>query len=202
MSVKIKITKIPIIIVVISVFLLALGPIFSQFDHLKEPKISTRKNEKMLVVQAKGDPNIIGVKAFGLLFKLYYSMKDTPKGFIQAPPRARWPISLDTKKSEWIGFYALPVPETITQLPKFEKQEGLKASLTLWEYGTVAEILHIGPYDKEEPTIKRLKDFIRSQGYVITGDHEEEYIKGPTMMGKGDPEKYMTIIRYPVKKSL
>jgi hypothetical protein len=33
---------------------------------------------------------------------------------------------------------------------------------------------------------------------VIAGAHEEEYIKGPTMTGKGDPEKYVTIIRYQV----
>jgi len=32
----------------------------TQFDHLKQPKISTRKNQKMVVVEAKGDPNVIG----------------------------------------------------------------------------------------------------------------------------------------------
>jgi hypothetical protein len=196
----VQIAFILVVITIISIPLMAQESDVSQFEHLKEPKISTQKNQKMLVVEAKGDPNIVGGKAFGLLFQLYYRIPETPKGPMQAAPRARWPISLDTPKSTWIGTYALPVPEAITELPHHEEQEGLKASLTTWEYGKVAEILHIGPYDREEPTIRRLIDFIKGQGYMIIGDHEEEYIKGPSMYGKEDPEKYVTIIRYRVKQ--
>ncbi len=43
--------------------------------------------------------------------------------------------------------------------------------------------------------------FIKAQGYEVIGVHEEEYLKGPTMFSKGDPKKYVTIIRYRVKKS-
>jgi hypothetical protein len=196
----IQIAFVLVVVTVVSMPLMAQESNVSQFEHLKEPKISIQKNQKMLVVEAKGDPNVVGGEAFGLLFRLYYSMPETPKGPMQAAPRARWPISVDAPKSTWIGAYALPVPEAITELPQHEVQEGLKASLTIWEYGKVAEILYIGPYDREEPTIKRLVDFIKGQGYVIVGDHEEEYIKGPSMYGKEDPEKYVTIIRYRVKK--
>jgi hypothetical protein len=199
-----KVTQILIVLVVVAAIstpLIAQGPDPSQFEQLKEPKISVKKHQKMLVVEAKGDPNVVGGKAFGLLFQLYYRMPETPKGPMQAAPRARWPIPLaDAQKSTWIGAYALPVPETIEEIPPYEVQEGLKASLTTWEYGTVAELLYIGPYDREEPTIKRLLDFIKEQGYVTVGDHEEEYIKGPSMYGKEDPEKYVTMIRYRVKK--
>jgi hypothetical protein len=172
----------------------------TQFEHLKQPKISTKKNQKMLVVEAKGDPNVIGGQAFGLVFQLYYSLPETPKGPRPAFPRARWPQSLQGPKAEWTGFYALPVPETVAQLPQHEPQEGLKPSLATWEYGEVAEILHLGPYNREEPDLKRLREFIREQGYVILGGHEEEYIVGPSQSGKGDPEKYVTIIRYRVRK--
>lgn len=172
----------------------------TQFEHLKQPRISTKKNQKMVVVEAKGDPNVIGGQAFGLLFQLYYRLPETPKGLLQAFPRARWPESLQAPKTEWTGLYALPVPETVAQLPPHEPQEGLKASLATWEYGEVAEILHLGPYSREEPALKRLEEFIREQGYVILGGHEEEYIIGPTQGGKGDPEKYVTIIRYRVRK--
>ena len=179
---------------------LAYNQDLTRVEHLKEPQISTLKNQKMLVVEAQGDPNVVGGKAFGLLFQLYFRIKETPKGPTQPAPRARWPVALETAKSEWKGCYGMPVPETITELPQHPEQSGLKASLTIWKYGEVAEILHIGPYDKEEPTVKRLMDFISEQGYEIAGDHEEEYIKGPTMYGPGDPEKYITIIRYQVKK--
>jgi hypothetical protein len=155
----------------------------------------------MLVVEAKGDPNAIGGKAFGLLFQLYYQMPGAPKGPAQAVPRARWPEGMDKPKPDWTGLYAIPVPESITELPKHDAPAGLKASLVTWEYGEVAEILHVGRYDKEEPTVKRLMDFVKQQGYVTFGGHEEEYIQGPTMFGKGDPEKYMTILRYRVRKA-
>ncbi len=189
------------VVVTSAVFALAQDNTLSQFEHLKQPRISTRKNERMLVVEAKGDPNIVGPRAFGLLFQLYYGLKETPKGAMQSPPRARWPLSLDTPKSDWVGLYALPVPETVTVLPQHQAPQGLKASLTTWEYGEVAEILHVGPYDQEEPAMQRLKDTAKQQGYTLLDGHEEEYLRGPTMTGRGDPEKYLTIIRYRVQKS-
>jgi hypothetical protein len=172
----------------------------ARYDHLREPKISTRKSQKVIVVEAVGDPNIVGGKAFGLLFQLYYSSPDTPKGTMQGAPRARWPSS-ETDRTRWLGLYALPVPDTMTSLPDYRGQEGLKVSLVNWDYGEVAEILHLGPYDKEEPTMERLRSYVKSHGYSIVGGHEEEYIRGPGMSGPGDPEKYVTIIRYRLKKT-
>jgi hypothetical protein len=177
------------------------GPDLAKFEHLKEPRISTAQNQKMIVVEAKGDPNVVGEKAFGLLFRIYFKLKETPKGPNQPAPRARWPVALDAPKAEWVGLYAMPVPETTAELPQYEAAPELKVSLASWEYGEVAEILHIGPYDKEQPTVGRLMEFVKAQGYEVIGDHEEEYLKGPTMFSKGDSEKYVTIIRYRVKKS-
>jgi hypothetical protein len=96
----------------------------TQFEGLKQPRISTKKNQKMVVVEAKGDPNVIGGQAFGLVFQLYYRMPETPKGPLPAFPRARWPESLQAPKTEWTGLYALPVSETVAQLPPHEPQEG------------------------------------------------------------------------------
>jgi hypothetical protein len=176
------------------------GEILAATEAENQPELVVMNNERMLVVEAKGDPNMVGPKAFGLLFQLYYQMKDTPKGFVQAPPRARWPVSLEEPKSEWVGFYALPVPESVVELPPYQADPDMKASLTTWEYGTVAQITHIGPYDREEPTIARLKAYILERGYEIAGPHEEEYLKGPTAFGQGNPEEYVTIIRYQVGK--
>lgn len=173
----------------------------SQFEQLKQPRISTKPDQKMLVVEIKGDPNVVGGKAFGLLFQLYYRMQETPKGSLQPSPRARWPEDSTGPKVEWTGQYALPIPESVTKIPEHQPQVGLQASLATWEYGKVAEILHLGPYNREDPTMQRLKAFIREQGYVTVGGHEEEYIVGPTQGGKSDPDKYMTILRYRVRKA-
>jgi hypothetical protein len=196
-----KKTVIAILIVIVVVFLVFMtkGPDLSQYEPLKEPRITTMKDQKMVVVEAKGDPNVIGSKAFGLLFKTYYKLEGASKGSRPPAPRARWSGDMNDK-STWIGRYALPVPYSITSLPAIDAEPGLKVDLLTWEYGQVAEILHTGPYAQEQPTIERLHRFIKERGYGIIGYHEEEYIKGPGMFFKGNPKKYYTIIRYRVAK--
>jgi hypothetical protein len=49
--------------------------------------------------------------------------------------------------------------------------------------------------------MRKLKDALQQQGYQVLEGHEEEYIKGPTMSGPGDPEQYITIIRYRLQKA-
>ncbi len=84
-------------------------------------------------------------------------------------------------EQDWQGVVGLPVPESITELPsKADGDSPLVAKLATWEYGEVAEILHVGSYDTELPTtIARLEELrYRSEGYAITGEHEEEYLRG------------------------
>ena len=96
----------------------------------------------------------------------------------------------------------MPVPDSVGSLPEqAASASGLRAELATWEYGQVAEILHVGPYSEEEPTIRKLLQFVKDSGYATTGEHEEEYLKGPGMFGTGGPEKYLTIIRYRLKKA-
>jgi hypothetical protein len=195
-----KLIIILIIIVVIVVVGLILwfmnaGPNLKQYESLKSPKMNTMANQKMLVVELKGDPNAAAGKAIGQLYGVFYKLKNNR--IKQAAPRARWPVGLEAKKEDWIGVYGLPVSDTVTELPA--QKDGLAVKLATWEYGTVAEILHIGPYSTEEPTITKLKNFISESGYGIYGDHEEEYLKGPSFFPT-DPKNYYTIIRYRVRK--
>jgi hypothetical protein len=178
----------------------AQDPLLDRYEPLLEPRISTLEGEKVLVVTATGDPNLVGPAAFGLLFQLYFSIPETPKGPGLGAPRARWPEDLGTPKDGWVGRYAMIVPRGVSELPPHQPPEGLRASLTEWEYGEVAEILHVGPYDREQPTVQRLHEFVSANGYVTVGGHEEEYLRGPGMTGPGDPEKYLTILRYRVEK--
>lgn len=203
---KIVLAAVPVLVVIALTAAILLftagGPDPAQFEHLKQPQVHVMPDQKVLVVETKGDPTMIGGEAFSLVFKTYFKLKGVPKNPRNLAPRARWPLSLDTPKEQWIGRYAMPVPESVSSLPdEAQGASGLRAELTTWQYGEVAEILHVGPYEREESTIRRLTDFIRDNGYVIAGDHEEEYIKGPGIFSSGDPEKYLTIIRYRVKKA-
>jgi hypothetical protein len=189
-----------LILAVLSLFLLMpKGPDLASYEFLKQPRITKMPDQKMLVITAKGDPNMVGSKAFKLLFQTYYKIPNTSKTLAHAP-RARWVGDMNVKSS-WTGYYALPVPEATAQLPVADAEPEYKIEVLSWAYGDIAEILHVGPYGAETPTIEKLNRFIQSQGYRIIGEHEEEYIKGPGMFFRGDPEGYYTIIRYRVAKT-
>ena len=162
----------------------------SAFASLKEPRIRTMPAQKMLVVELKGDPNTAGQGGFSLLFKTFFS----PPGVMMTAPRARWLSPLDSPKENWVGLYALPLPDSVAGLPAGTTG----AKIEVWQYGEVAEILHLGGYDKEPPTVEKLLKYIADKGYTIAGPHEEEYLKGPGMAP--DPDDYWTIIRYQVKR--
>ena len=175
------------------------GPSFEEVQHLSSPRIITKPSVKALVVEATGDPSATVGPAFGLLFKTFYKIKNRPKGKNMEAPRARWPKPLETPKNEWLGIYAMPVPSSVTSLPDVPSKDTLHVVLKEWQYGEVAEILHVGPYKAEQPTVEKLKRFIAQEGYEICGAHEEEYLKGPSFLPT-NPENYLTIIRYRVRK--
>jgi hypothetical protein len=61
--------------------------------------------------------------------------------------------------------------------------------------GLAAQVLHVGPYAAEGPTIQRLHAFIAEHGYERTGKHHEIYLGDPR---RSAPEKLRTIVRQPV----
>jgi hypothetical protein len=163
----------------------------SQYEKLKNPQIRNMPDkQKVLVVEKKGDPNVTAGEAFPVLYSTFFKLP----GARMAPPRARWLNTFTDPREEWIGFYALPLPESVDSLPA--GVEGVK--IDYWEYGEVAEILHIGAYSEETPTIEKLLTFIKDKGYELAGPHEEEYLKGPE--SGPDSSTYMTIIRYRIRK--
>jgi hypothetical protein len=177
------------------------GPKLEQVAHLRTAHIVTLPAQKVLQVTAQGEPNVVAKKAFGLLMKTYFKLKNVPKGGPDfKAPRARWQADFSAPAGQWVGYYAMPVPESIAKLPAVKEADGLTVQLAMWDYGQVAEVLYVGSYDQETPTIQALKDFIERNGYQITGLHEEEYLRGPGMLFAGDPATYLTIIRYQVRK--
>jgi hypothetical protein len=173
------------------------GPSPEQFAYIANPRLTRLSDRQMLIVEARGDPNIVGAHAFKTLFNTYYRLDGVSRGRPPAP-RARWPRAGEMPKQNWVGYYALPIPMGVS-LPSPAAEGDLPVSIRAWEYGTVAEILHVGRYSDEETDIRRLTDFVVTQGYRVIGDHEEEYVRGPGMFFAGDPKKYLTIIRLRVQ---
>ena len=61
--------------------------------------------------------------------------------------------------------------------------------------GTAAQILHIGPFSEEGPTIEKLHAFIEESGYRREGKHHEIYLSD---IRRAAPENWKTIVRQPV----
>jgi hypothetical protein len=188
---KLKIIGVVIIIIVSSGLIVKYildQKFLHQFDYLTEPQISTKPDQNMLVADVKGVPEEVSGPAIGKLYKIVYKYKDKNQ-----PPvlRGRW--QFDDKDNVVAGHYGIPIKAGIKV-----DQDGVRSEI--WEYGLVAEILHIGSYDNEKPTVEKLTKFISDNGYSIIGDHEEEYVKGPGMFFKGNPDNYRTIIRYRIEK--
>ena len=64
--------------------------------------------------------------------------------------------------------------------------------------GRSAQLLHVGPYATEGPTIQRLHTFIADHGCEPVGKHHEIYLNDPSRTA---PEKLRTIIRQPVHRT-
>ena len=162
-----------------------------------DPVIMEMPPQKMALVQGKGTPDKVFPEIMPALYGSAYTLKfDLKKKglptFKVSGLRGRYPDAHLVPKEEWTIIMGLPVPNDTTSLP--QKVPAVEVKLETWDYGTVAQILHIGPYDHETPTIERLLQFIEENGYQIAGPHEEEYLTRP------DAKVVKTIIRYVVKK--
>lgn len=160
------------------------------------PEIVEMPPQKMAVVTSTGDPNVVGESVFPALYGSLFTLKFERKKLGLEPfkvsgLRARWPDAHLLPKDRWTAHWAIPVPDDVTRLP--QKVPEAQVRLETWEYGTVAQILHIGPYSEEGPTIEVLRTFIAGLGYEIVGDHEEEYLTSPKA------RVMKTIIRYQVR---
>ncbi|MBA7486430.1 hypothetical protein ES707_21989 [subsurface metagenome] len=163
----------------------------------KEPQILEMPPQKMAVVHGKGTPDKVFSELMPTLYGSVYTLKfDLKKkglpAFKVSGLRARYPDAHLVPKEEWTHIIALPIPEDTTSLT--QKVPGIEVNIETWDYGTVAQILYVGSYAEEGPTVERLHKFIEENGYQLAGDHEEEYLTTP------DAKNPKTIIRYQVRK--
>jgi hypothetical protein len=171
-----------------------------QYAYLDSPRLADLPSQRVLVVETHGDPNRTAGPAISSLYKVFFSLHGKGLWLKMPAPRARWPQVADPSRADRTGVFALPLPAGEETLPTKLPVTPLPVRLDTWEYGPVVEVLHRGGYQDEAPAVSRLQAFAAAQGYALTGPHEEEYLKGPGMFGRGDPKTYLTILRYRVQK--
>jgi hypothetical protein len=173
---------------------------------------------EFLMIDGAGDPNTSQefADAVETLYALSYSLKFMIKKGPAAVDYGVMPLeglwwSDDMSmfsvemKNEWKWTLMIMQPRVVTpdlvetvfaDVKKKKDPVALpKARYEIFHEGNAAQILHIGPFSEEGPTIDRVHAFIARHGCERTGKHHEIYLSD---IRKGDPARWKTVIRQPM----
>jgi hypothetical protein len=173
---------------------------------------------RFLMIDGQGDPNTSAAyaQAVEALFAVSYAAKFSVKKAPQAIDYAVMPLESlwwaddmsafaagDKSNWKWTAMIMQPgfaadslIDAAIVEVQKKKNLPGLpKLRLEQFAEGSCAQVLHIGPFSEEGPTIRRLHEFIEARA-VRSGKHHEIYL---SEIRRTDPAKWKTIIRQPMK---
>ena len=193
-----------------------------ELKHLYRPsakKVEVVEVPKMnfLMIDGDGGPNHPTFQnAIEVLFPLSYTLKfmikksDIGIDYGVLPLEGLWWADdmssfIKDKKDDWKWTLMIMQPELITNEMVVEAVNQVRVkknptSLPLVRFesineGKVAQIMHIGPFSEEGPTVQKLHSFIKDSGKKIIGKHHEVYLSD---IRRAAPEKWKTIIRQPM----
>lgn len=175
--------------------------------------------QRFIAIDGRGDPNTSADYAHAVeaLYAVAYTIKFTSKtalgrDFVVGPLEGLWwsdrPEVFATRAKEaWQWRMLISQPDWITDdLIDEAKQAALKKKnlptiaeirCERLEEGTSAQLLHVGPYDDEGPTLARLHgEYLAANDLRMSGHHHEIYLSDHR---RTDPAKLKTILRQPVR---
>lgn len=183
----------------------------------KTPVLVDIKPANYLAVAGRGEPGGTAFQsAIGALYNVAFTVKMARKfagrDYTVCKLEGRWWVDdpkrsfLDEPPSAWNWKLMIRVPDFITEKEVAGAIEKLKAKGKPKEVGGVkleevhegncVQVLHLGPYDKERPTIERMHAFAQERGLKFHGLHHEIYLSDPRRVA---PAKLRTILRHPVR---
>ena len=78
--------------------------------------------------------------------------------------------------------------------------EGTEADVRELPGGRFLTLVHPGPYDELTRSYSRLFEYASENGLELGAPSREVYLKGPGMIFKGNPKKYLTEIQFPIAR--
>lgn len=171
-----------------------------------------------LMVDGEGDPNTAQAfkDAVEVLFSLAYTLKFMVKkggtgiDYGVLPLQALWwaddlSAFATGNKAAWQWTTMIMQPEFITPqlvaeaMREVQRKKNLPAlplvRFEAFREGKAAQIMHIGPFSEEGPTIAKVHSFIENSGSQRIGKHHEIYLSD---IRRAAPEKWKTIVRQPM----
>lgn len=114
---------------------------------------------------------------------------------LEQTPMDQWHWKLILRMPDFVGEEELGgAIENLIAKGKIPHNHNLK--LESIHEGKSVQIMHIGAYNQEDESLKKLFGFVEEQGLAIDGHHHEIYISDPR---KVEEAKLKTILRYAVK---
>jgi len=184
-----------------------------------EPLIVTVPEFQFLTVDGHGDPNTAPAyrEAIEALYSVSYTLKFALKHGPQEldyhvmPLECLWSAPAEdfsaARKSEWDWTMMIRQPEEVDAemlehaVGQASGRRELPAAAALrlgrLQEGLAVQVLHVGPYGEEAPTIAALHAFMAEHGLQACGRHHEIYLSDPARTA---PEKLRTIVRRPVTR--
>ena len=184
----------------------------------KEIAIVEVPKMNFLMIDGSGDPNTSQEykDALEALFSLSYMLKFVIKktrgvDYSVMPLVGLWCVNDMSKfsvehKDSWKWTSMIMQPEQVTEdkvakaLEELKKKKKLvalsKIRFESFYEGKSAQIMYIGPFSNEGPTIQKIHEFIRKHECTLGGRHHEIYVSDPRRVA---PEKMKTILRQPMK---
>jgi hypothetical protein len=111
-----------------------------------------------------------------------------------------------TRKEEWKWTALIMQPkyvaaedvkEAIEQVKKKKNPVALhKVRFESFKEGLASQIMYVGPFSAEGPTLEKIHAYIQNSGHELSGKHHEIYLNNPATTA---PEKLKTILRQPMK---
>lgn len=194
----------------------------------KEPALVDIPEINYVAVRGKGNPNKPDGEykaAMGLLYGITFTIKMSYKGdhkiegyfpYVVPPLEGLWyqddpGAGIDYSRKDdfcWVSMIRLPEFVTrevfewaVREASAKKKADFSKAEFYTYHEGLCVQCMHIGDYDSEPVTLKKIQDHIKELGYKtdysITRLHHEIYLSDPRRTALG---KLRTVIRLPVAK--
>lgn len=198
----------------------------SYFSATSNPKLIEIEKAVFLSIVGKGDPsnddfeeNISAL--YSTVYAIKFACKALKQDFVVSKLEGLWwfdeaafgqqSITEAPKKiprSEWHYRLLIRLPDYVTttmvnaaihtvvskkQLTRAQKIERYEMT-----EGKCVQVLHVGPFETEPLTLKRIHEFTSSEGLIKNGHHHEIYLSD---FRKTSPDKLKTILREPVKSN-
>jgi hypothetical protein len=174
---------------------------------------------RFLMIDGEGDPNTSPQYAHAVeaLFSVSYTAKFKVKKGPRATDYAVMPLEglwwaddmsafAANDRSRWKWTMMIMQPDFVElavlqdAIDEVKKKKNLpaidKLRVETFAEGLCAQVLHIGPFSEEGPTIQKVHAFIDA-GSSLAGKHHEIYL---TDVRRADPARWKTIIRQPMNR--